>query len=290
MKTAKQTFSIQFDDEIKSYAKKIAHYPELSLKEEMELARLAKSGDKFAKNALVKSNLKIVLSVIKSNIHKSNIPVVDLIQEGNMALIASVEKFNPDLGYKFATYATWWVKQAIFKTISEQGTCVKIPVYVQETLSKYNKMKNKLEKQYGVEVKKEDICEKIKVELNKIDTYLNAFSQSLSLNSAIDFTKENSLTFGDIIEDKKNNLEEQLEQKALKADINYVINLLNPREKDVIKKRYLIGDEFDDKKITLDQIGKEYGVTKECIRQIEKKVINKIKNNQKIKELLSNYI
>ena len=112
----------------------------------------------------------------------------------------------------------------------------------------------------------------------------------MSLNSAIDFTKENSLTFGDIIEDKKNNLEEQLEQKALKADINYVINLLNPREKDVIKKRYLIGDEFDDKKITLDQIGKEYGVTKECIRQIEKRAIKKIQSNQKIKELLSNYI
>lgn len=290
MINAKKTFMVQFDEEIKAYAKKISCYEDLSLKEEIELARLAKKGDKFAKNALVKANLKLVLSVIRSNIHKTSIPLTDLIQEGNMALIASVDKFNPDLGYRFGTYATWWVKQAIFKAISEQGNCVKIPVYVQETLSKYNKIKNELEKKYGVEIKKEDICEKIKVEANKIDSYLNAFSQSLSLNSALDFSKENSLTYEEVIEDKKNNIENLIEQKSLKADINYVIDLLNPREKDVIKKRYLIGDEFDDKKITLDEIGREYGVTKECIRQIEKKVIKKIKNNEKIKNLLSAYI
>ncbi len=279
----------QNDDAIKVYLRKISKYEELSQERELELASLALKGDKLAKRLLVQANLNLVVKIAKTAIHKSPLPIIDLIQEGNIALINSVEKFKPELGFRFGTYASWWVKQAMFKAISEQSNCVKIPVYIQETLSKYNKVRKNLEQKYGCEIKTSKICEEMKIEESKIELYLNAYMQKVSLDEACNFGQENSLSYGEIIEDKRQNIEKIIEDKELKNDINTVIEFLNPKEKDVLKKRFGLTDS-EKEKITLDEIGREYGVTKECVRQIEKRAIKKIKENAEFKEVLGAYI
>ena len=137
---------VNFDENLGDYIKKISKYPVLSTSEEKELANLIKKGDSEAKKKLVQSNLRLVFNVAKKSIHTTTLSFCDLIQEGNLGLMAAVDKFNPKLGYKFSTYAVWWIKQAMFKAISEQSYCMKIPVYIQETLSRYKKAKETLEK------------------------------------------------------------------------------------------------------------------------------------------------
>ena len=281
--------NLQCDDAVRIYLRKIAKYEELTAERELELAGLALKGDKLAKRLLVQANLNLVVKIAKTAIHKSPLPLTDLIQEGNMALINSVDKFKPELGFRFGTYASWWVKQAMFKAISEQSNCVKIPVYIQETLSKYNKVRKNLEQKYGCEVQTSKICQEMNIEESKIELYLNAYMQKISLDEACNFGQENSLSYGEIIEDKRQNIEKIIEDKELKNDINTVIEFLNPREKDVLKKRYGLIDS-EKSKITLDEIGKEYGVTKECVRQIEKRAIKKIQQNAEFKEALGAYI
>ena len=133
------------DSTLSNYIREISDYRSLSASEEKELARNAKNGDTEAKNKLIKANLKLVVTIAKKAIHMSNLPMIDLIQEGNLGLMVAAEKFNYKLGYKFATYASWWIKQAMFKAISEQSHCMKIPVYIQETLSRFSKLKREME-------------------------------------------------------------------------------------------------------------------------------------------------
>ena len=149
---------VNFDENLGDYVKKISKYPILSPAEEKELARLAAQGDDSAKKELIQANLRLVFNVAKKSIHSTTLSLCDLIQEGNMGLMAAVDKFNWKLGYKFSTYATWWIKQAMFKAISEQSYSMKIPVYIQETLSKYKKVKSSLEQKYGCSVKNSEIA------------------------------------------------------------------------------------------------------------------------------------
>ena len=148
-------------EEMGAYLKKVNSYKSLDSAEEKEIARKAKNGDKEAKKILVQSNLKLVLTIARKAIHVSKLPMVDLIQEGNLGLMIAVEKFNPDLGYRFSTYASWWIKQAMFKAISEQSHCMKIPVYIQETLSKFSKVKAEMERAYNCQVTNKDVAQKI---------------------------------------------------------------------------------------------------------------------------------
>ena len=154
------------------YLRKINLLRNLDVKEEKELALKAKQGDLKAKKELVQANLKLVLTIARKAIHVSKLPLIDLIQEGNLGLMTAVEKFNPDLGYRFSTYATWWIKQAMFKAISEQSYCMKIPVYVQETLSKFSKVKAEMERNYNCQVTNQDVAKKMDIDPEKIDSYL----------------------------------------------------------------------------------------------------------------------
>ena len=147
-------------EEMGAYLKKVNSYKSLDSAEEKEIARKAKNGDKEAKKILVQSNLKLVLTIARKAIHVSKLPMVDLIQEGNLGLMIAVEKFNPDLGYRFSTYASWLIKQAMFKAISEQSHCMKIPVYIQETLSKFSKVKAEMERAYNCQVTNKDVAQK----------------------------------------------------------------------------------------------------------------------------------
>ena len=264
------------DCELNAYYRKANSFSSLSADEEKEIALRAKNGDNEAKKILIQSNLKLVLSVARKAIHVSKLPMTDLIQEGNLGLMVAVDKFNPTLGYRFSTYATWWIKQAMFKAISEQSHCMKIPVYIQETLSKFSKVKAEMEKTYNTQVTTKDVAEKMNIEPDKIDTYLSAYTSTVSIEGSIDANNGSELSVADVVADEKTTVEENIEYEELKKDLGQVISVLKEREQTVIKMRFGL-ENFA--KTTLEDIGKMFGVTKECIRQTEARALNKLRTN-----------
>lgn len=267
------------NDEFSAYLKKANSIKNLSAEEELEIAKRAKNGDKDAKKMLVQANLKLVLAIARKAIHVSKLPMVDLIQEGNLGLMVAVEKFNPELGYRFSTYAGWWIKQSMFKAISEQSYCMKIPVYIQETLSKFSKVKAEMEKAYNCSVTNKKVAEKMDIEPEKIDTYLAAYNTTISIEGSIDGKNGSELSVADVLEDEKTSVEANIEYENLKKDIYNVISTLKEREQTVIKMRFGL-ENFA--KTTLEEIGHMFGVTKECIRQTEARALGKLRNNSSL--------
>ena len=258
------------------YLRKVNSIKNLEVNEEKELALKAKSGDLFAKKELVQANLKLVLTIARKAIHVSKLPLVDLIQEGNLGLMIAVEKFNPELGYRFSTYATWWIKQAMFKAISEQSYCMKIPVYVQETLSKFSKIKAEMERSYNCQVTNKEVAKKMDIEPEKIDTYLSAYTSTVSIEGSFDANNGSELAVADVVADERQSVEDFIEFEELKREISNVVSTLKEREQTVIKMRFGL-ENFA--KTTLEDIGKMFGVTKECIRQTEARALNKLRNS-----------
>lgn len=278
------TNSLFSEANLANYIREISKYPSLSLEEEQELA---KQGTREAKQKLTRANLKLVITIAKKVIHTSKLPMVDLIQEGNIGLMVAVDKFNWKFGYRFATYASWWIKQAMFKAISEQSHSVKIPVYIQETLSKYSKVKSEMEKEANKTVNVEDVAKKMNIETDKINNYLNAYKQTLSLDADYEMQNGSEVKLVDIIEDKASSVTKEIEYEALKKDIVSMLNSLKDREQKVITMRFgLDGSERQ----TLEEIGKLYGVTKECIRQTEARALSKLKNSELSLNLYKNYV
>ena len=275
---ARDGFSIitTASEDLGAYLRKINNYKALSAVEEKETAIKAQNGDKEAKKILVQSNLKLVLTIARKAIHVSKLPLVDLIQEGNLGLMVAVQKFNPNLGYRFSTYATWWIKQAMFKAISEQSYCMKIPVYIQETLSKFSKVKSEMERAYNCQVTNKEVAQKMNLEPEKIDTFLSAYTSTVSIEGSFDANNGSELNVADVLEDEKTNVEANIEYEQLKKDLISVVATLKEREQAVIKMRFGL-ENFA--KTTLEDIGKLFGVTKECIRQTEIRALNKLRNN-----------
>ena len=284
---AKNEVLMYGNGEFTDYLREISSYPVLSLAQERELAKIAKEGDGEAKKQLVQSNLRIVVTIAKKVIHSSGIPLVDLIQEGNLGLMIAAEKFNYKLGYKFSTYAGWWIKQSMFKAISEQSHCMKIPVYIQETLSKFSKVKSQMEKQYNCQVKNQEVAKKMNIEPDKIETFLSAYTKTISIESGLERADGKELNVADILEDKKACVSTNVEYENLKNDIAIVISTLKEREQEVVKMRYGLGNAA---KLTLEEIGNIYGVTKECIRQTELRALQKLRLSGLSQDLLSSYI
>ena len=276
---------LQADSVLSNYLREIAQYPNLSAKEERAIAKRAKDGDIAAKQQLIQANLKLVITIAKKAIHTSNLPLVDLIQEGNLGLMIAADKFNYKLGYKFATYASWWIKQSMFKAISEQSHCMKIPVYIQETLSKFSKIKSEMEKNGNGQVKTEDVAKKMNISADKIDTFLSAYTKTISIESGLEKADGKELNVADILADEKSSVSEKIEFEGLKTDIEMVVSTLKDREQEVVKMRYGLGDTA---RHTLEEIGNIYGVTKECIRQTELRALKKMKLSGQ--DLLSGYI
>ena len=275
------------DPAVNAYLKEISGYRTLCAEEEKELAQKAHEGDIEARKELIKCNLKLVVNIARKTIFVSKIPMIDLIQEGNLGLMVAVEKFNWKYGYKFSTYAAWWIKQAMFKAISEQSFCVKIPVYIQETLSKFSKVKSELEKKYNCSVKTEEVAKAMNISSGKIDNYLSAYSKSVSLDAQYELPNGREVCMGDMLVDERANVYGAIEDENLKSDIAYVISKLKDREKQVIKWRYGI-DEVQ--KRTLEEIGRLYGVTKECIRQTEMRAIRKMRSYVTSENLMTGYL
>lgn len=273
---AKSGYVLFTSEDLGSYLRKINNYKTLSAEEEKTIALKAKNGDKEAKKTLVQSNLKLVLTIARKAIHVSKIPMVDLIQEGNLGLMVAAEKFNPELGYRFSTYAAWWIKQAMFKAISEQSYCMKIPVYIQETLSKFSKVKSEMEKAYNCRISNSDVAKKMNIEPEKIDTFLSAYTTTVSIEGSFEANNGSELNVADVLEDERCSVEENAEYEQLKRDLSSVISTLKEREQTVIKMRFGL-ENFT--RSTLEDIGKLFGVTKECIRQTESRALNKLRNS-----------
>ncbi len=275
------------DESLKFYLKEISAYKTLSAQEELDFAKKAKEGCLESRQKLIQSNLKLVVNIAKKIVHASNLPMIDLVQEGNLGLMVAAEKFNYKLGYRFSTYASWWIKQAIFKAISEQSHSMKVPVYIQETLSKFSKIKSEMEQKNSAAVKVEEVARKMNISSEKIETYLNAYSKTFSLEADYDLNGQGDVCLGDIIEDKKTNVQNIVEYEALQSDIFELLNCLKEREQQVLKLRFGLGECA---RQTLEEIGKYYGVTKECIRQTESRALRKLKNNQLGAALFAAYV
>lgn len=275
------------DSLLSCYLREISNCPILNAIEEKEVARLAKEGDLEAKKQLVKANLKLVITIARKAIHIAKIPMIDLIQEGNLGLMVAVEKFDWKLGYKFSTYASWWIKQSMFKAISEQAHCMKIPVYIQETLSKFSKIKSEMERQYNCQIKTHDVAKKMDISAEKIDSYLSAYSKTISIENGFDNENGKEINVADMLEDEKSCVYSSVEFEHLRKDIEIVVSTLKEREQDVVKMRYGL-DNFA--KRTLEEIGNIYGVTKECIRQTELRALKKIRSSAFGQDVLSCYI
>lgn len=274
------------DTVLKVYLREIANYPQLSFEEEKVLAQQIEQGDLEAKQKLIQANLKLVVTIARKAIHMSALPIIDLIQEGNMGLIIAAEKYNYKLGYRFSTYAGWWVKQAMFKAISEQSHCMKIPVYIQETLSKFSKVKSKMEQEVNTPVKTEDVAKEMNIAPDKIEMFLSAYTKTISIENGLEKNDGKELNVADILADDTTLISENIEFQALKNDLNNVIETtLKEREQEVVKMRYGLGDT---ERYTLEEIGNIYGVTKECIRQTELRALKKMKMSGA--DLLSCYI
>ena len=275
------------DSVLSNYIREISDYRSLTPSEEKDLAKRAKEGDVQAKKQLIKANLKLVVTIAKKAIHMSNLPMTDLIQEGNMGLMVAADKFNYKLGYKFATYASWWIKQSMFKAISVQSHCMKIPVYIQETLSRFSKIKREMERETNSQVKTEDVAKRMNISAEKIDTFLNAYSKTISIESGLENSDGKEMNIADIIEDKKASATQEVEFEDLKTDILNVISTLKEREQEVVKLRYGLEDNT---KKTLEEIGNIYGVTKECIRQTELRALKKMRFSVLGQQVLTAYV
>lgn len=240
---------------------------------ETELILKAKQGDVYSRNELIKTNMKLIENIAQKSIQTTTLTKSDLIQEGIFGLVKALEKFNPSLGFKFSTYASWWIKQSMFKAISEQSYAYNIPVYVQETLSRFKKTKQEMEQKSQKEVSNYEVAKKLSITKEKIDTFLNAYTKALSIESGVVLSGNKELSFCEIIEDEKQNVEREVYDIELKEQIHCALNYLKEKEKNVIVLRFGLEDK---ERKTLEEIGNSFGVTKECIRQIEKRALNKM--------------
>jgi len=270
-------------DPIQLYLKEIGKVPFLTAEQEKELARKIEKGDKEAMNKLMRANLRLVVSIAKRYVNRSpNLTLLDLIQEGNIGLRRAVEKFDWRKGYKFSTYATWWIRQAITRALADQARTIRIPVHMIETISKYTQVKRRLLQDLGREPLPEEIATEMGIELDKVRQIMKISQETVSLEAPVGEGEEDS-TLGEFIEDEKTILPSQsAARKLLKQQLREILVDLSPREQKILKMRFGLDDGITH---TLEEVGKEFGVTRERIRQIEAKSLEKIRQHQHSRKL-----
>lgn len=270
-------------DSIQMYLKEIGQYPLIPASQEKELARRIEKGDLEAKNLLARANLRLVVSIAKKYANRSaNLSLLDLIQEGNLGLFKAVEKFDWTKGYKFSTYATWWIRQSITRALADQSRTIRIPVHMVETISKYKQVYRRLSQDLGRDPLAEEIATEMGVEVEKIHIIENISQETESLEAPIGNDDEKS-TKGEFIPDDKILRPDQDSARRILSDqIKEVLDELSPKEKKILELRYGLNDGVQH---TLEEVGTEFGVTRERIRQIEAKVHDKLRSNEKINRL-----
>ncbi len=271
---------IGLDDPVKMYLKDIGRVPLLSADEEIELARKMQEGDAAAKKCLSEANLRLVVSIAKRYVGRGML-FLDLIQEGNLGLMKAVEKFDYQKGYKFSTYATWWIRQSITRAIADQARTIRIPVHMVETINKLTRVQRILLQELGREPTPDEIAEKMGVTPDRVVEIQKIAQDPVSLETPIGEEEDSHL--GDFIEDEKTTTpSDSVAFTMLKEQLLGVLDTLTPREEKVLRLRYGIDD---GKPRTLEEVGKEFNVTRERIRQIEAKALRKLRHPSRSKKL-----
>ncbi len=270
-------------DSVQMYLREIGKTPLLTSDEEKELAKRIEKGDIEARNKLIQANLRLVVSIAKRYIGRTpNLTLLDLIQEGNMGLARAVDKFDYRRGFKFSTYATWWIRQAITRALADQSRTIRIPVHMVETISKYTQVKRRLFQDLGREPLPEEIAAEMGVDIEKIRHIIKISQDTTSFDAPVGDEDEGS-TLGDFIEDEKGITPVQSAALRLLGDqIKAIISDLQPREQKILRMRFGIDDGVTH---TLEEVGNEFGVTRERIRQIEFKALEKIRQHENLKKL-----
>ncbi len=271
---------IGLDDPVKMYLKDIGRVPLLSADDEIELARLMQEGDEPAKKRLSEANLRLVVSIAKRYVGRGML-FLDLIQEGNLGLMKAVEKFDYQKGFKFSTYATWWIRQSITRAIADQARTIRIPVHMVETINKLTRVQRVLLQELGREPTPAEIAEKMGVSEERVCEIQKIAQDPVSLETPIGEEEDSHL--GDFIEDEKTiTPSDSVSFRMLKEQLLRVLDTLTPREEKVLRLRYGLDD---GKPRTLEEVGKEFNVTRERIRQIEAKALRKLRHPSRSKKL-----
>jgi len=271
------------DDPVRMYLREIGRIPLLTADQEIELARSIESGGSdgaIAKRKLVQANLRLVVSIAKKYVGRGML-FLDLIQEGNLGLIRAAEKFDYERGYKFSTYATWWIRQAITRAIADQARTIRIPVHMVETINKLKKITRKLAQDLSRKPTEEEIAEAMEITVSKLREIVKVAQEPISLETPIG--KEEDSKLGDFIEDKEAETPaSSVTQELLRDDIIEVMAGLSPRERDVLRLRFGLDD---GRTRTLEEVGQLFGVTRERIRQIEAKALRKLRHPNRSRRL-----
>lgn len=273
-------------DSIQIYLREIGQYPLLTAAEERELAKRIEKDDNEARNILARSNLRLVVSIAKKYVGRSpDLTLLDLIQEGNLGLFRAVDKFDWKKGYKFSTYATWWIRQAITRALADQSRTIRIPVHMVETIAKYKQVSRRLAQVLGREPQPEEIAIEMGVEPEKIYQIEKINQDTLSLENPVGSDDDERSTLGDFIpDDKIPSPVQESSERILGEQVRMILGDLSQKERKILEMRHGILDGIYH---TLEEVGKEFGVTRERIRQIESKALEKIRLHEKARHLRS---
>ncbi len=266
-------------DPVRQYLRDIGKVPLLNAAQEVELAKKAEKNEERAKHQLISANLRLVVSIAKKYVGRG-MSLLDLIEEGNIGLMRAVEKYDWRRGYKFSTYATWWIRQAITRAIADQARTIRIPVHMVETINRFNRTQRKLMQELGREPTPEEVAEVLGIDPAKAREIVKVSQEPTSLATPVGDEDDSQL--GDFIEAPGLKPDEQATRELLKDQLDEVLDTLSPREKRVLVLRFGLDD---GKQRTLEEVGREFGVTRERIRQIEAKAVRKLKHPTRAKKL-----
>ncbi len=269
------------DDSVRLYLREIGKIPLLTAEEELALAKRVVAGDKDAKDKMAEANMRLVVSIAKRYVGRG-LDLLDLIQEGNTGLLRAVEKFDPDKGFKFSTYATWWIRQAITRAIADQARTIRIPVHMVETINKLLRTQRRLTQELNREPTNEEIAQAMEIEVDKVEHIMKIKQDISSLDASIRDDEEDSV-LADFIEDEDTiSPEESATSQLLKEQVKDMLGALTEREQKILKLRFGLED---GKNHTLEEVGQEFNVTRERIRQIEAKALAKLRKHRDAKKL-----
>jgi RNA polymerase primary sigma factor len=272
-------------DSIQMYLREIGQYPLLNAHEERVLAKRIVDGDEEARNLLARANLRLVVSIAKKYVGRSpDLTLLDLIQEGNLGLFKAVDKFDFTKGFKFSTYATWWIRQAITRALADQSRTIRIPVHMVETMAKYKQVSRRLSQDLGRDPMPEEIATEMGVEVEKIYQIEKISQDTISLELPIGDEDDNSRLSDFIADDKITSPDQEVSHSILTDQITEILDTLSEKERKILEMRHGL---LDGTYHTLEEVGKEFGVTRERIRQIEAKALEKIRQHEKARRLKS---
>lgn len=270
------------DDSVQMYLREIGKVSLLKAEEEVELAKRIEQGDAEARKRLAEANLRLVVSIAKKYTGRKNLSLLDLIQEGNLGLFRAVEKFDYRKGYKFSTYGTWWIRQAITRALADQSRTIRIPVHMVETINRFTQVQRRLLQDLGRDPLPEEIAAEMELPVEKVRHIMKISQETVSIDASVGEDEEDS-TLKDFIEDEDTITPQQAAgRELLNEHVKEILSDLTPREQKILEMRFGLIDGMNH---TLEEVGREFDVTRERIRQIEAKALEKIRDHQKLKKL-----